>query len=100
MNKALEGKIVSFKLNSGEELIAKVTRIELSEVIISYPISVAPGPKGLGLIPSFFTSEPKSEHRLNINSVAVYAETDVSVQSKYTEATTGLVVPEKKLIMG
>lgn len=102
MNKALEGKIVSFKLNSGEELIAKVTKIELSEIVINNPVSIAPGPQGqgLGLVPSFFTAEPKSEHRLNINSIAIYAETDKSIQSKYTEATTGIAVPEKKLILG
>ena len=100
MNKALEGKIISFKLNSGEELIAKVVKIELAEVTISYPVSIAPGPQGVGLMPSFFTSDPKSQHRLNISSISMYAETDPSVQSKYTEATTGLVVPEKKLILG
>lgn len=95
-------KVYTFKLNSGEELIAKATGhdIECGELIISDPVSIAPGPQGMGLVPSMFTANPKSEHRLNTSSVALYAETEDSVKDKYTEATTGIQLPEKKLVLG
>jgi hypothetical protein len=94
--------VYTFKLNSGEELIAKVTEVLLDEnaLVINEPVSIAPGPKGMGLVPSLFTSNPKASARLNTNSVALIAETEDQVRDKYREATTGISVPDKKLILG
>lgn len=94
------GKVYTFKLNSGEELIAKVNEIAEDYVAIDAPVSVAPGPQGLGLVPSMFTADPDEKVRLNINSVAIYVLTDDAVKMKYIEATTGIQVPDKKLILG
>ena len=91
----------SFKLNSGEELIAKLVGMQDNYYVISEPVSVGPSPKGgLGLVPSMFTINVGSEVRLNINSIALVAETDESVKMKYIEATTGIKVPDKKVILG
>ena len=94
------GKIYTFKLNSGEELIAKVISVNDKEIKVEEPVSVAPGPQGMGLVPSMFTADPQAETRLNTNSISVYALTDDSVKMKYIQATTGIQVPEKKLILG
>ena len=94
------GEVYTFKLTSGEEVVAKVTAIEDSNVLLHDPVSVAPGPQGLGLMQSLFTADPKDPARLNINNVTIFALTDSSVKAKYIEATTGLVVPDKKIIMG
>jgi hypothetical protein len=93
------GSVTTFKLNSGEELIAKVLEVNDNWVEIETPVSVAPGPQGLGLVPSMFTADADETVRLNIASVAIYAPTDDSVRMKYIEATTGIKVPEKKLIL-
>lgn len=94
-------KVYTFKLNSGEELIAKVISvIEDHTVVIENPVSVAPGPQGLGLVPSMFTADPDAEIKLNTASVSIYALTDDAVKMKYIEATTGIKVPDKKLILG
>jgi hypothetical protein len=101
MNIELEtGKVYTFKLNSGEEMIAKVTGNNSNWLTIQDPVSVAPGPQGLGLVPSMFTGDLKEPIRLNISSVAFYALTEDGVKMKYIEATTGIQVPEKKLILG
>ncbi len=81
-------------------MIGKVTEVEEHLVSLKDPVSVAPGPQGLGLMQSMFTANPKDPARLNINNVTIYALTDESVKAKYIEATTGLVVPDKKLILG
>jgi hypothetical protein len=96
------GKVYTFKLNSGEEMIAKVTDHSSNSnwIEIQDPVSVAPGPQGLGLVPSMFTGDIKTSIRLNISSVAFYALTEDGVRMKYIEATTGIQVPEKKLILG
>jgi hypothetical protein len=101
MNIELEtGKVYTFKLNSGEEMIAKVKQANGNWIVIEDPVSVAPGPQGLGLVPSMFTGDLKTPIRLNISSVAFYALTEDGVRMKYIEATTGIQVPEKKLILG
>lgn len=94
------GEVYSFKLNSGEEVIAKVTSKSDRYLVISDPVSVAPGPQGMGLIPSMFTVNVDSEIRINTNSFSVFGLTDESVKNKYIEATTGIKLPEKKLVLG
>jgi len=94
------GETYTFKLTSGEEVLGKVLEIQDNYVSLKDPVSVAPGPQGLGLMQSMFTADPRDPATLNINNVTIYALTDDSVKAKYIEATTGLVVPDKKIIMG
>ena len=95
------GKVYTFKLNSGEEVIAKYSsEITGDYISVSDPVSVAPGPQGMGLVPSIFTADPKQSVTINTNSIAMYAETEDNVKMKYLEATTGISVPSKKLILG
>ena len=95
-----ENQVYTFKLTSGEELIAKVIKVDGDNLVIHEPVSVAPSQHGMGLIPSLFTADPTSETRLNTNTVTIVALTDDSVKVKYLEATTGIKVPEKKIILG
>jgi len=94
------GKIYTFKLNSGEELIAKVQGETTNSITVVNPVSIAPSPQGMGLVPSMFTSDPDQFVTINTNSIAMYSETESSVQTKYIQATTGITVPDKKIIMG
>jgi len=94
-------EIYTFKLNSGEELIAKVLEIKDTHLVITEPVSIGPSPQGgLGLVPSLFTYNNREKVRLNTNSLALVAETDDNVKTKYIEATTGLQVPGKKVLLG
>lgn len=101
MQIALQSNTVyTFKLNSGEELIAKVTQSDGDWIHIEEPVSIAPSQQGMQMIPSVFTADPKDEFKLNTNSVAIVANTDDSLKMKYLEATTGIKVPEKKIVLG
>lgn len=93
-------EVYTFKLNSGEELIAKVTMSGGDFIDIEEPVSIAPTQQGMQMIPSVFTANPKGLYRLNTSSIAIYADTDDSVKMKYLEATTGIKVPDKKIILG
>lgn len=94
------GQVYTFKMNSGEEVVAKVKSTGAGYVVIEEPVSIAPGPQGMGLVPSMFTAGTKEEVRLNTNAVAMYAGTEDNVKMKYLEATTGIKVPEKKILVG
>jgi len=94
------GAVYTFKLNSGEELIAKVAQSGGDFIVVEEPVSIAPTQKGMQFIPSMFTAEPKAETRLNTNSISLYCETEDSIKMKYIEMTTGIQVPDKKIILG
>ena len=95
------GEIYTFKLNSGEELVAKVVGTSEAYLTITEPVSIGPSPGGgLGLVPSMFTYNNRENVRLNTSSLALVAETDENVKTKYIEATTGLQVPGKKVLLG
>lgn len=96
----VENEVYSFKMHSGEEMIAAYAGMDGDDLIIHNPVSVAPGPNGMGLIQSMFTSDVKSDPRLNTSSYSLVCKTDASITEKYIEATTGLVVPKKKFITG
>ena len=93
-------QVYTFKMNSGEEMVAKIKHSGSDWIVLEEPVSIAPGPQGMGLVPSLFTADPREEIRLNTNSVSLVSKTDDSVKMKYLEATTGIKVPEKKLILG
>ena len=92
--------VYTLKLNSGEELIAKVIQTGSEFITIEEPVSIAPTQQGMQMIPSVFTANPKGEFKLNTNSIALYAETDDSIKMKYIEATTGIKIPDKKIVLG
>lgn len=95
------GKVYTFKLNSGEELIAKVTSEMTGDFVnINEPVSIAPTQQGMQMIPSMFTADPTQSVTINTKSIAMYAETEDAVKMKYIEATTGIKIPEKKILVG
>lgn len=93
-------QVHTFKFNSGEEVIAKVTAFEHPWITVNEPVAVAPGPQGMGLIPALFTADHGQPIQINIHNCAFVARTDESVTTKYIQATTGITVPDKKIVMG
>lgn len=95
------GEVLTFKLNSGEELIAKVESVDDDGFLeLKEPVSIAPSPQGMGLVPSMFTADPENKIRLNTNNITLFAFTQEDVKVKYIQATTGISVPSKKIVMG
>jgi hypothetical protein len=101
MKNITEKEIFTFKLVSGEEIVAKVISVQNSELIeLTHPVSIAPTGQGLSLIPSMFTSERDKSVTLNTNTVTMYCETDDAIKMKYIEATTGIATSSKKIVLG
>lgn len=94
------GGVYTLKINSGEEIVSKVVEVENDTLVLEDPVSIAPSPQGMGLVPSVFTANAKKNVRLNTTSVSLVAETADEVKDKYREATTGVTVPEKKILVG
>ena len=93
------GDIITFKLTSGEEVITKVMGEDDHYLQVSDPLSVAPNPQGMGLMPSMFTANHE-DVMMSKNTITMWAPTEDNIKDKYISATTGIQLPSKKLVLG
>ena len=84
------GDIVSIKLNSGEEMIAKFEEQTATHIILKKPLILVAAEKGVGLSPFMFTVSPEAKVRLNINSIICVVESAKDASNTYISQTTGI----------
>jgi hypothetical protein len=85
--------VVSFKLSSGEEIVARFHEEEPTVFVIKKPLALIPGPNGgMGLAPAVFTVAPEDLIRLNKTAIAMHAKTVKEIAGQYLQQTTGLAI--------
>ncbi len=84
------GDTVSFKLTSGEELVARLDKEDESTYTIHKPMVLVAGEKGLGLAPFMFSVSQDGKFVLNLTAVACIAKTAKELADQYTTQTTGI----------
>ena len=87
-----KGDIVAFKLTNGEEIVAKIVENNVSDYVISKPVTIAPSQNGLQFMQGFFTANQDKNVVLNKSTVVMTADPVEEVQNSYTEATTGIAL--------
>ena len=90
----------TFKLITGEELVAKILEIHDEYMIIKEPISCILIPQGLQMMPTLFSANKDKDMRLNNSSWAMIAEAREDVRNSYIQATTGIAPISKQIITG
>ena len=94
-------QVYTFKLTNADEIVAKVVEITEDGYILSQPLSAVPTEKGLQLIYTVFTGNPKENATINKTAVAMICQTREEVADHYLEATTGIKpVRNNKILMG
>jgi hypothetical protein len=94
-------QVYTFKLTNADEIVAKVIEITEDGYILSQPLSAVPTEKGLQLIYTVFTGDPKENATINKTAVAMVCQTRDEVSDHYLEATTGIkAVRKPSIIMG
>lgn len=93
-------KVYSLKLTSGEEVVGKVAEQSETTITLEQAITIGMGQQGMQMIPAMFTALPTSDITINTANITMFADTAEDVKDAYREATTGLKVPDKKIIMG
>lgn len=93
-------EVYTIKLVTGDELVAKVIEIGNDEITVASPLTVIPGPQGVQMIPSLFTSELDSRVRINISTCSMCTVTRDQVKDSYIEAVTGIKPVRNKILMG
>jgi hypothetical protein len=87
-----EGEVVTLKLTSGEELVAKLVEDGPLHYKLKNPQVIGMGPKGPGLMPYLFTVSPDKEIKLQKSTVTVAEPTDEQFAKQFVESTTGIAL--------
>jgi hypothetical protein len=84
------GEVVTFKLTSGEEIVAKLVEDGAAFYKLSRPMVIGMGQQGPGLMPYLFTVHPDKEVKLNKGVVAMAEATDKQFADQFIQSTTGI----------
>ena len=95
------GKVYTIKLTNADEVVAKIVEENDDSYIVAQPLSAVPTDKGVQLIFTIFTADPKENITINKTAVAMICTTAEKVSDHYLEATTGIKpVRNSKILMG
>jgi hypothetical protein len=84
------GEVITFKLTSGEELVAKLIEDGALHYKLSRPMVIGMGERGPGLMPYLFTVHPDKEVKLLKTTVTVAEVTDATFAKQFLEQTSGI----------
>lgn len=84
------GEVITLKLTSGEELVAKLVEETAVYYKLSRPMVIGMGQQGPGLMPYLFTIHPDKEIKLNKSTVTLAEATDKSFADQFIQSTTGI----------
>lgn len=84
------GEVITLKLTSGEELVAKLAEETDGYYKLSRPMVIGMGQQGPGLMPYLFTVSPDKEVKLLKTTVTVAEATDEAFAKQFLESTTGI----------
>ena len=86
------GEVITLKLTSGEEIVAKLSEETDSYYKLSKPMVIGMGQKGPGLMPYLFTVAPDKDVKLSKTTVTVAEPTDKQFADQFIESTTGIAL--------
>ena len=84
------GEVITLKLTSGEEIVAKLVEETATYYKLSRPMVIGMGQQGPGLMPYLFTVHPDKEVKLLKQTVTVAEATDKTFADQFIESTTGI----------
>lgn len=87
-----EGEVITLKLTSGEEIVAKLVEDGAAYYKLKNPQVIGMGPKGPGLMPYLFTVDPSKEIKLLKTTVTVAEATDKAFADQFIQSTTGIAL--------
>ena len=85
-----KGEVITLKLTSGEELVAKLSEETDTHYKLSRPMVIGQGPQGPGLMPYLFTVDPDRVISLLKSTVTVAEGTEEVFAKQFLESTSGI----------
>jgi hypothetical protein len=84
------GDVVTLKLTSGEEIVARLDDETATHYKLSKPMVIGMGQQGPGLMPYLFTVSPDRVIPLSKTTVTVVIASDKQFADQYLQSTTGI----------
>jgi hypothetical protein len=84
------GDVVSIKLSSGEEMMARLESEKSDTVIVSKPMMLVAGQQGMGLAPFMFTVDPNAKFELKLSTIICIVKTVKEAADMYIQGTTSI----------
>ena len=85
------GDTVSFKLSSGEEIIARLEEEDDTYYTLKKPMVLIAQAEGLGLAPFMFSVSADSKFKMRTSSVSCVSKTQEEIGKQYTAQTSGIL---------
>jgi hypothetical protein len=84
------GDTVSFKLSSGEEIVARLDAQDDTSYTLSKPMVLIMQQQGMGLAPFMFSVSPNAKFKLQTQSISCVAKTEAEIAKQYTATTSNI----------
>lgn len=86
------GEVVTIKLTSGEELVARLDEETPTHVKLTKTMVLTAGPNGLAMVPYLFTVEQDKIISLNKSTITVIAATMKPAADQYLTSTSDIKI--------
>jgi glycine cleavage system H lipoate-binding protein len=86
------GDVVSIKLSSGEEMIARFEDENEDVVTVAKPYILIAAQNGMALAPYMFTIAPDTKVKLKINNVICIVKSAKDASDMYIKQSTGIAI--------
>ena len=87
-----EGEVITLKLTSGEEIVAKLVEDGATYYKLSRPMVIGMGQQGPGLMPYLFSVSPDKDIKISKVTVTVAEATDKAFADQFIQSTTGIAM--------
>ena len=94
-----EGNLVTLKLVSGEEVIAKFKDLASDYVSIDKALVLMNGPKGLAFGTFFATAEQTEPINISTNKITSIANVNDKIKTEYERIFSTVKIPDKPKII-
>ena len=85
-----QNDVISLKLSSGEEIVAKLIEEKADLLVLSKPLSLTATQEGMALAPFMFTTDLEKKFYFKTYNIICIAKTQEDMAKNYLQSTTGI----------
>lgn len=100
INMYRENDIVSFKLVTGEEMVARVVSDTDTEITVYKPLTLVHSGQGFALMQTLMSSRPDTNIVVRKSSVVMSAMSRDEMSTAWYESTSGIKTAKSSILMG
>jgi len=86
------GDVLTIKITSGEEIVAKLDSATDAEFVLLKPMQVVIAPDSVGLGPFMFSMDPQGKFHLMKSAVVCSGKTEPEIAKQYISTTSGVAL--------